>query len=406
MGLIKAIKDSVGGNLQDQYKEFFYCDSLSEENLVVKAKRRSTSRGSNNPNDNVITEGSLMSVNPGQAMVVLNNGKIIDYTAEPGEYTWDDTTSPSFFEGKFLASMKENLLDMASRIASGGEPARDQRIYYINTKEIFGNKFGSQQPMPYNDPLYRSIYIRYFGEYSFQIVDPLLFFHNISGNVRDVYTKEALISLCDSEFYSALDSALNQCGNGGENFKFSELPRKQYEIAKIMDDILDESWKRRRGIEIVTVGINKVTPDEKSQAKIEKRDEQLFEIDNATLYGSSDAALRGLQAQAGAEALVGAAKNESGVLEGGINLGVIQGLGGGRNSGGIIGGIVGTPEPVNQKTEAVFSWTCECGQVNTGKFCGNCGKAKPETAGKRYCSECGQEVTGLKFCPNCGKKVD
>lgn len=205
MGLIKAFKDSVGGNLQDQYKEFFYCDSLSNDVLVIKGQRRSTSRGSNNPNDNVITEGSLMTVNPGQAMVVLNNGKILDFTAEPGEYTWDDKTSPSFFEGGFFSSIGEMVKDSAKRISMGGEPGRDQRIYYINIKEIMGNKFGSQQPMPYDDPLYRSIYVRYFGEYSFKIVDPLLFFHNISGNVRDKYTKEELMSLCDSEFYSALD---------------------------------------------------------------------------------------------------------------------------------------------------------------------------------------------------------
>lgn len=404
MGLLKAAFSSISSTLKDQYKDYYYCESLPNHVLIKKGQRHDTKAGSNHALDNVISDGSTIVVNAGQALLVVENGKVIDISLEEGVYTWQTGTTPSIFTGNLPTSIKESIKDMISRITYGGEPARDQRVYYVNIKEIINNKFGSSSPVSYRDPVYLAIYIRYYGIFSFKILNPVLFYTNIAGNVEDEYTTDQMIDTCYSEFYSALDSVLSNFGDGGLNLQFNEIPRKQEELSTRMETMLDEDWLQKRGMLIISVGIDKVTPDEKSQAKIDKRDEDLFKRSDSQFYGEQQTASKGLMTQAGAEALVEAAKNESGALNGGIGVGVISGLQSG-NTGGIAGAVVGNSEPIiPHDTNNV--WICSnCQNQNTGKFCSECGTKKPEEQKAKYCSECGTKITLEKFCPNCGHKI-
>ena len=221
MGLIRAAFDAAKTTLADQWVEYYYCDSLSNEVLLKKGEKVVTSGSNTKASPNIITNGSGFAVNEGQALLIVEDGKIIEFSAEPGRFTWESSSEPSLFDNGFQG-LKDSFRIFGKRFTMGGTPGKDQRVYFVNLKEIIDNKFGSASPMPYHDPMYRNIYIRYFGQYTFRIQDPVRFYANLSGNVSDVYTKTQLMQQCDAEFVNALDTALAECADQG--YVFSDLP--------------------------------------------------------------------------------------------------------------------------------------------------------------------------------------
>ncbi len=369
MGLIKALGAAAGSTLADQWQEYFYLESM-DSNVLVQRGIKVVERGSNTRgSDNIISRGSGIAVNEGQAMLIVEDGKIVDFTVEPGRYTWDESSEPSIFDGGDH-KIRDSFKIFGKRFAAGGTPAKNQRVYYINLKENLDNKFGTASPMAYKDPTYRGIYIRYFGTYTFKISDPVRFFTNIAANVSDVYTKDELMNQCKAEFINALDTALAKCADQG--YQYNDLPKKQVEIASFMNETLDVTWNDKRGMIVEAVAIEKVTPDDASRQRIE-------EIDTAIMMSDKRVAA-GRLAEAQARAMEKAAENESGAINGFMGMGFAQ------NAGGM-----SAPQMMagdNTQNAALFaqstpntddnSWTCSCGAKNTGKFCSECGKPKPE----------------------------
>ena len=375
MGLIKAAFNSIGGTLHDQWEDYIKCDSLGNDILVVK---KTTDTG-------VISNKSRIQVSPGQVALIFDSGKIVDATAEEGIYSFDSSTSPSLFAGQFGGMFKE----MWERFKFGGAVSKEQAVFFVNVKEILDNKFGSSSPMPYSDPVYRNIYIRYHGLYSFKISNPFMFVSNIAGNISDVYTKEMLMSQANAEFVNSFDVALASCAK--EGITFSSLPLEQLRLARHMNEALDEEWKNHRGMEVVSVAIEKITPDEESRSRIEQ-------FDTAAMYGSSEYAA-GRMVAATAQAMESAASNEGGAATGFMGVGMMNMAG---NS------MVGNPlEYVKQneekkEVEANSQNKCSnCGSIVTGRFCSECGT---ELKKDKFCTKCGAKVTG-NFCSECGTKA-
>ena len=378
MGLIKSAFKSISSTLHDQWEEYITCDSLDNNTLVVK---KTTENG-------VISNKSRIQVSPGQVALIFDSGKILDATAEPGIYTFDSSTSPSLFAGDFGGMFKE----MWERFKYNGAPNKEQAVFYVNAKEIIDNKFGSSSPMAYPDPEYKNIYIRYYGVYSFKISDPFAFVSNIAGNVSDKYTKEELLEQANAEFVSALDVSLQSCAS--EGVVFSSLPSKQLLIAKHMNEALDETWKQLRGMEVISVAIEKITPDDESRQRIEK-------FDNASMYGRSEYAA-GRMVDATATAMENAASNENGAGTGFMGLGMMNGA---------AGSMIGNPlEYVKQNEEkkvqvenlkSTGTICPKCGSSENGNFCSKCGTKLEK---EKFCSNCGMKVTG-NFCSNCGTKA-
>ena len=377
MGLIKSAFTSINSTLHDQWEEYITCNSLDNNTLVVK---KTTKNG-------IISNKSRIQVAPGQVALIFDSGRILDATAEEGIYSFDSSSSPSLFAGQFGGMFKE----MWERFKFNGTPSKEQAIFYVNVKEIIDNKFGSSSPMAYPDPEYKNIYIRYFGVYSFKITDPFAFISNIAGNVSEVYTKEQLMEQINAEFVSALDVSLQECAHDG--VVFSSLPSKQLLIAEHMNEALDSKWKQLRGMEVVSVAIEKITPDDESRERIQK-------FDNASMYGREEYAA-GRMVDATATAMENAASNANGAAAGFMGLGMMNGA---------TGAMVNSPlEYVKQKeakkenNNSQTGITCpKCGSVETGKFCSKCG-TKLETV--KHCTNCGEVVTGA-FCSNCGTKVE
>ena len=377
MGLIKSAFTSINSTLHDQWEEYITCDSLDTNTLVVK---KTTPNG-------IISNKSRIQVAPGQVALIFDSGKILDATAEEGIYTFDSSSSPSLFAGQFGEMFKE----MWERFKFNGTPSKEQAVFYVNAKEIIGNKFGSASPMAYPDPEYKNIYIRYFGVYSFKISDPFAFISNIAGNVKDVYTKDELMEQANAEFVSALDVALQNCAS--EGVVFSSLPSKQLLIAKHMNEALDEDWKQLRGMEVVSVAIEKITPDDESRERIQK-------FDNASMYGREEYAT-GRMVDATATAMENAASNSNGAAAGFMGLGMMNGAVGG----------MGNPLNYVKKNEEVKGTPVtngvkcpNCGSEEAGNFCSKCG-TKIEKDVEKHCTNCGEKVTG-NFCSKCGTKVE
>ena len=376
MGLIKSAFTSINSTLHDQWEDYITCDSLDNNTLVVK---KTTKNG-------IISNKSRIQVAPGQVALIFDSGRILDATAEEGIYTFDSSSSPSLFAGQFGEMFKE----MWERFKYNGVPSNEQAVVYINAKEIIDNKFGSTSPMAYPDPEYKNIYIRYFGVYSFKISDPFAFVSNIAGNISDTYTKEQLMEQANAEFVSALDVALQECAH--EGVVFSSLPSKQLLIADHMNEALDSKWKGLRGIEVVSVAIEKITPDDESRDRIQK-------FDNAAMYGRQEYAA-GRMVDATATAMENAASNANGAGTGFMGLGMMNGA---------MGSMVGNPLEYVEKNNAKKEETkttgikCpNCGSIESGNFCSKCG-TKLETV--KHCTNCGEVVTGA-FCSKCGTKVE
>ena len=421
MGLIRALAAGTSTVLADQWREYFTCDSLAGNVLVAKGQFKTKKRGlfgaRNKATEDIITNGSVISVNEGQVALIVSDGKIVDFCAEAGYYKWDSSTEPSMLCGDFFRGLVDSFKRIGYRFTFGGDAGSQQRVYYVNTKEILDNKFGTTTPMPYDDPYYKTaLYIRYFGQYTFRITDPIVFFSSIAGNVGDVYTSDDLKATATDEFMTALDSALARLS--AEGIKFSQLPIKQREIASYMSDTLDTEWRQRRGIEIVAVALAKVTPDEDSRKRIE-------EFDTNVMHAAPDAMAGGM-AYAQMRAMRDAANNASGAMTGFMGVGMAAGAMGVRGQetllstaaeleskrsetaavkctacGAAVSGKFcpecGAPAPT-----AEDEWTCTCGAVSRGKFCPECGTPRP--AG--YVCSCGYKAASpFKFCPECGKKA-
>lgn len=399
MGLIKAALGSAGGVLADQWKEYFYCDSMAANVLVTKGKKRTSSRNSNTKgSDNIISNGSVVAVNEGQCMMIVEQGKIVEFAAEAGEYTWNSSSEPTIFQGG-LEGLEGSWETLKRRFAFGGDTAKDQRVYFFNLKELVGNKYGTPAPIPFrvvdnNIGLDMDVSIRCNGEYSYKIADPMLFYKNVCGNVSQDYTRDQLDSQLKSEFLTALQPAFARISAQG--IRYSALPGHTMELAQAMNEVLSGKWGATRGLAIVAVGVNSVTASAEDEATIKELQK------SAVFRNTNMAAAHMVQAQA--EAMKTAAGNKNGAMMGFMGMNMAQSAGG-FNAASLFQ--MGQQQPAASAPAApaapaagANTWKCSCGAVNTGKFCMECGASKP--ADGWVCS-CGAVNKG-KFCSECGAK--
>lgn len=401
MGLVKALTGAVGGVLADQWKEYFYCESMPEDVLVTKGRKKVSGRSSNKKgSENIISNGSVIAVNEGQCMMIVEQGKVVDICSEPGEYVYDTSTEPSLFCFGLSDGIQEIFDNIGKRFTFGGEAPKDQRVYFFNTKELMGNKYGTPGPIPFrvvdsNIGLDIDISIRCFGEYSYRISNPILFYTNVCGNVACDYTRENIDGQLKSELMTALQPAFARISEMG--IRYSALPGHTMEIADALNTVLSAKWKEARGIEIVSVGVSSVKASEEQEAMIRELQR------NAAFKNPTIAAAQLVGAQSAA--MQTAAGNTGGATMGFMGMGMAQTAGGFQAQNLFAMGEQQAPkqeQPQPLKKEvSEKSWTCGCGAVNTGKFCMECGKPKPVSAAGWTCS-CGTLNTG-KFCMECGK---
>ena len=355
MGLITAAISSAVGTMSDQWKDFFACDALSSDVLVAKGHKKGYP-GS----DNIITDGSKIAVADGQCMMITDQGKIVDVCSETGEYIYDMSSEPSLFTGNLSDSVLKVFETMLERFSYGGSPAHDQRIYYFNIKEIPGNKYGTPNPIPFrvvdeNVGLDVDISIRCFGEYSYKITNPILFYSNVCGNVASVYTKNELDSQLKTELLTALQPAFAKISDMG--IRYSSVPAHSSELADVLNEQLSKKWKDLRGIEIVSFGVSSITADEEDEKMI--RDFQK----NAAYMNPAMAAANLAGAQA--DAMKAAASNPNGAVNGFVGMNMAA------NAGGV---------NVNDLYAQAQGekWFCpNCGKECFGNFCSSCGTKKP-----------------------------
>ena len=399
MGLIAAGLNAIGGTLASQWKEYFYTDALPDDVLVTKAQKQTKGRfgGKRYEDDNVISDGSVIAVADGQCMMIVDQGRIVDFCAEPGEYIYDLNGEPTIFYGQFSGEkLKAILKTTFDRFAFGGQAGRDQRVYFFNTKEILGNKYGTPSPVPFrvvdnNIGLDVDISIRCFGEYSYRITNPMLFYANVCGNVEGDYTRDQIDSQLKSELLTALQPAFAKISEMG--IRYSALPGHTTEIADALNDVLSEKWANLRGVEIVSFGVNSVKASEEDEAMIKELQR------NAVFRNANMAAAHLVGAQA--QAMQDAAKNSGGAFAGFMGMNMAQ-QSGGMNAAQLFQmGAQQQPQQAAQTPNA-NAWKCSCGATATGKFCPECGAKKPEPAVGWTCS-CGAVNTG-KFCSECGAK--
>lgn len=427
MGLIKAISGAINGVMADQWKEYFYCDALETDVLVKKGMRRATSKfaTTNKGNDNVISNGSVIAVNEGQCMIIVDQGKVAEFSAEAGEFLYDTSSEPSLLCGDLGDSILQTFSQIGKRWTFGGDTGKDQRVYFFNTKYIEGNKYGTASPVPFrvvdnNIGLDVDISVRCNGEYSYKISDPLLFYTNVCGNVADEFTRDQIDSQLKSELMTALQPAFAQISAMG--IRYSAVPAHTLELSDALNAILSEKWEKLRGIKIVTFGINTIKASEEDEAMIKELQK------NAVLRNPNMAAATLVSAQA--EAMKSAASNTAtGPMmafagmnmanqAGGVNAQALFNMGanaapqqtmpGSDPTGGFAP--VQPQQPVQQQqtqvqepVQSADTWTCSCGHgANTGKFCMECGAPKPEIASGWTCA-CGVSNKG-KFCTECGAK--
>ncbi|XRD23567.1 SPFH domain-containing protein [Lysinibacillus fusiformis] len=438
MGLLKAGVGALSGVLEDQWREYFYCESLSADVLVTKGVKRTSKRGSNKGNDNIISNGSIIAINEGQCMMIVEQGKVVEFSSESGEYVYDTSTEPSIMYGSDLSQgIMETFKQIGKRFTFGGEPAKDQRVYYFNKKEIVGNKYGTPAPVPFrvidrNIGIDIDIAIRCHGEYSYKIIDPLLFYTNVCGNVEREYTRDSIDSQLKSELMTALQPAFAHISASG--VRYSEIPAHTVALADALNKVLSEKWLATRGLAVVSFGISTLKASEEDEAMIKQLQRNAVMRDP----GMAAAHLTGAQA----DAMIAAANNDAGAMTGfmGMNMAAQAG---GVNASQLYQlneqnkqAQMAQAAMQNQTANEANAWTCTCGHENTGKFCSNCGMAKPAEEGwscacgainkGKFCSECGtKKPTGAlvyacdkcgwapedptnppKFCPECGDVFD
>ena len=324
MGLIAAGLGAIGGVLADQWKEFFYCDAIDKNVLAVKGQKRISGRSSNTKgNDNIISNGSVIAVADGQCMIIVEQGKIVEFCAEPGEFVWNNSTEPSLFTGSLGTSLKETFKLIGKRFTFGGDPGKDQRVYYFNTKEIIDNKFGTPTPIPFrivdrNIGLDIDVSVRCSGLYSYRVADPLLFYANVCGNVTKEYTREEIDSQLKTEFVSALQPAFAKISE--KEIRPSALPAHAEDLSEAMNTALSKKWGELRGLQVVSVAMNPITLSEEDQELIKKAQHA------AIMRDPTMAAATLVEAQS--QAMKDAANNAGGAMNGFIGLGMAQQAGG------------------------------------------------------------------------------
>ena len=430
MGLIKAAIGAAGGVLADQWKEFFYCESIPNDILMLKGQKVIGKRSSNTKaSDNIISNGSGIAVADGQCMMIVEQGKIVEFCAEPGEYTFDSSTEPSIFSGGLGEGIKKAFGEIGKRFTYGSDTGKDQRVYYFNLKEIMDNKFGTQNPVPFrvvdkNIGLDIDISIKCNGVYSYRITNPILFYKNVAGNVSDKYSKSDMDSQLKSEFLTALQPAFARISAMG--IRYSELPGKTEELAKSLNAELTEKWSENRGVSIVSVGINSMLTSKEDEDLI-KQLQKTAVMKDMSMAGAS-------LVSAQSDAMRAAAQNSAGAMTGFMGMGMAMQSGNinaqnlyqmGQEQKQNQSSMQNTQESSNtwkcsckadntgkfctqcaSPRPANNSWVCTCSAINTGKFCSECGSAKPATVKLYKCDKCGWKVENPnqipKFCPECG----
>ena len=394
MGLIKAGIGALGGVLADQWKEYFYCEALDRDTLVVKGQKRTGKRSTNTKgSDNIISNGSVIAVADGQCMMIVEQGKIVDVCAEPGEYTYDTSSEPSIFTGSLGDSVLETFQTVGKRFTFGGDTAKDQRVYYFNTKELLDNKFGTPTPIPFRVVdskigLDVDVSVRCNGVYSYRIADPLLFYTKVCGNVTQDYTRDQLDSQLKSEFISALQPAFAALSD--LELRPNQIVAHNTDLENAMNQALSVKWGQLRGLQVVSIALGSVSlpPEDAEMIKQLQRTAVMRDptMAAATLVGAQ------------ADAMKAAASNEGGAMTGFMGMGMAMNAGG-MNAQNLFA--MGQQQVPKQPAPA-NGWKCSCGATATGKFCPECGSKKPEPkpAGGWTC-KCGATATG-KFCPECG----
>ena len=403
MGLIKAGAGALGSTLADQWKEFFYCDAIDKDTLVVKGVKRVSSRSSNTRgSDNIISSGSGIAVADGQCMIIVEQGKIVEVCAEPGQFTYDTSTEPSIFAGSLGQSILDTFKLIGKRFTFGGDTGKDQRVYYFNTKEIVDNKFGTANPIPFrvvdsNIGLDLDTSVRCNGVYSYKLTNPLLFYTNVCGNVEQDYSREEIDSQLKTEFISALQPAFAKLSEMG--MRPNQIPAHAEELSQLMNETLTRKWGEIRGISVVSIAMNPITLPEEDAKAIKELQR------SAVMRDPTMAAANLVGAQA--DAMRTAAGNSAGAMTG------FMGMGMAMNAGGVnaqnlyaMGQQQAAPAAATPAAPAAETWTCACGSVNTGKFCPECGAKKPVYR----CNKCGWKPADPskppKFCPECGDPFD
>lgn len=448
MGLIKAVKSAVGGVVADQWLEYFYCDSLDSDVLVTKGHKRQQGRGAGNNKgeDNIISNGSVIAVNEGQCMIIVDQGKVVEFCAEAGEFKYDTSTEPSLFCGSLGENIKKTFSTIGKRFTFGGETAKDQRVYFFNTKEIMGNKYGTANPVPFrvvdeNIGLDIDISIRCNGEYSYHIVDPILFYTNVCGNVVDDYERSEIDSQLKTELMTALQPAFAKISAMG--IRYSAVPAHTMELADALNEVLSEKWAQLRGLEIVSFGINTMKASEEDEAMIKELQKSAVlrnpNMAAATLVGAQAEAMKSAAANTSTGPMMAFAGMNMANMAGGMNAQNLFAMGaqqqaapqqaapqqaapqqaapqaaapagwtcscGRTGNTGKFCAECGSPKPAEEA-----GWTCSCGAVNKGKFCSECGAKKPAGAPLYKCDKCGWEPEDPKnppkFCPECGDPFD
>ena len=430
MGLIKAGIGALGGTLADQWKEFFYCEAMDKDVLVTKGQKRVSGRSSNTKgNDNIISNGSGIAVADGQCMIIVEQGKIVEVCAEPGQFTYDASTEPSIFSGKLGDSLKQTFQTIGKRFTYGGDTGKDQRVYYFNTKELIDNKFGTPNPIPFRVVdskigLDIDVSVRCSGVYSYKIADPLLFYTNVCGNVSAEYRRSELDSQLKTEFISAMQPAFGKLSE--LELRPNQIVAHTTQLEMAMNEALSAKWGQLRGLQVVSIALGSLTLPEED-AELIKQAQRTAIMRDPTMAAAT---LVGAQA----DAMKAAAANEGGAMTGFMGMGMAMNAGGGMNAqnlfamgqqqqqaapapaangwkcacGATASGKFcpecGSPKPADD------GWTCACGAVNKGKFCAECGSKKPSGVPQYKCDKCGWQpedpTKAPKFCPECGDIFD
>lgn len=441
MGLIKAIAGAAGGVLSDQWREYFYCPSIDNDILVTKGQKKTKGRASNNNGEeNIISNGSVVAVNEGQCMIIVDQGKVVEFCAEAGEFTYDTSSEPSLLYGNLGENIKKTFATIGKRFTFGGDTAKDQRVYFFNTKEIVGNKYGTANPVPFrvvdrNIGLDIDISIRCNGEYSYQITDPLLFYTNVCGNVAEDYEKRQLDSQLKTELMTALQPAFAKISAMG--VRYSEVPGHTMELADALNEILSEKWAQLRGIEIVSFGINAMKASEEDEAMIKELQKNAVlrnpNMAAATLVGAQAEAMKSAASNTSTGPMMAFAGMNMATQAGGMNAQQLFQMGAQNQAPAQQAAPVNAAAPEKQETgwtctcghtgntgkfcsecgaqqPAATGWKCTCGAVNKGKFCSECGAKKPAGEPLYKCDKCGWEPEDPKnppkFCPECGDPFD
>lgn len=387
MGLIKAAIGATSGVLADQWRDYFYCNAMDAEILATKGHKRISDRSSNTKSDdNIISNGSIIAVNEGQCVIIVDQGKVTDICAEPGVFIYDSSTEPSIFYGSIDNKITIPLKQIGERLGFGGDPGQDQRVYFFNMKEIIGNKFGTAVPIPFrvvdsNIGLDIDIAIKCNGVFSYRLVNPLLFYSNVCGNIEEDYSREQLEGQLKSELLSTLQPALTELAESG--IRYSAIPNSTTDLCIILRQMLSTQWRDLRGIEIASIGINSISASDECIGVIQQ-------LQTASVMRDPTMAAASIVA-AQSDAMRIAAANDGGAFAGFTGVGFAN-LAGGMTAQRLFDQ---TSKPMSVPPE---EWICVCGHASTGSFCSYCGKPRSDS---KWICRCGEGAVG-NYCSHCG----